>query len=441
MKTHLLPVAFAAAALLGAAPALASSPAAPAAAPAPGAAADPAAVIARVSFVVGQAALVRPGEERQPIDRGLALREGDRLVTGDDGMVMMIFVDQGRIALRPGSELVIRRYRYDASGVADADLQLDLVRGTVRQISGAAAHRQPERYRLNTPVAAIGVRGTDFLARTDDEAVRTYVAEGAITVQPHDGSQEALLSRAGEGAALLELGDGRVRRESLQLADLEQNFRIDLAPAVSTADDASAGGRDVLVRQAPAVPPDHLPDSLASRRATEAVPLPAALVWSRSSIDRSVLPVSMLQPYEAASSGRHVTVGDPGSYSLWRSGAADATMASGLNGTVDFALAEGEAFVQAPGLAAQAARISQPQLRIDFDRARFETGLLLSAQSLPDQQLQVGGDLRRDGVFTGSAPDQRVAGALSLDGARAGYLFQVDADAGAWRGVTLWGRK
>lgn len=44
-------------------------------------------------------------------------------------------------------------------------------------------------------------------------------------------------------------------------------------------------------------------------------------------------------------------------------------------------------------------------------------------------------------VFLGRAPNQRVAGALSLDGAQAGYLFQVDATGGAYKGITLWNKK
>ena len=185
--------------------------------------------VAQASLVVGQAYVIRASDEhQQPFVRGQALYEGDRLVTGDDGMVMLVFIDQGRVALRPGSELRIRSYRYDQAG-QDTDLQLELLRGTVRQISGQAAHRQPERYRLNTPIAAIGVRGTDFLARVDPDAVRTYVSEGAITVQTH-GSSQALLSHAGEGRSVLAHGEGHLEPQTLRLAELQQTFRIEINP-------------------------------------------------------------------------------------------------------------------------------------------------------------------------------------------------------------------
>ncbi|MEQ6434620.1 FecR domain-containing protein [Comamonas sp. w2-DMI] len=186
--------------------------------------------VAYVSLVVGQVSLVRSNGEALPVQRGLNLHESDRLVTGEDGMVMVVFVDEGRVALRSGSELLIRKYKYDTVG-ADSDLQLELLKGTMRQISGKAAKRQPERYHLNTPVAAIGVRGTDFLAKADNTAVRTYVHEGAITVQSRLAPQEPVLSKAGEGRYLMAYGEGHLEQHALKLAELEQSFSIQLAPS------------------------------------------------------------------------------------------------------------------------------------------------------------------------------------------------------------------
>lgn len=188
--------------------------------------------VAYVSLVVGQVSLVRSNGETLPVQRGLNLHESDRLVTGEDGMVMLVFVDEGRVALRSGSELLIRKYKYDTDG-ADSDLRLELLKGTIRQISGKAAKRQPERYHLNTPVAAIGVRGTDFLAKADNAAVRTYVHEGAITVQSRLAPQEPVLSKAGEGRYLMAYGEGHLEQHTLKLAELEQSFSIQLTPSAA----------------------------------------------------------------------------------------------------------------------------------------------------------------------------------------------------------------
>jgi hypothetical protein len=55
--------------------------------------------------------------------------------------------------------------------------------------------------------------------------------------------------------------------------------------------------------------------------------------------------------------------------------------------------------------------------------------------------LNVNGKVNEEGVFVGTNATERVAGALSLDGSKAGYLFSKDVNAGTFKGVTLWTRK
>jgi hypothetical protein len=58
-----------------------------------------------------------------------------------------------------------------------------------------------------------------------------------------------------------------------------------------------------------------------------------------------------------------------------------------------------------------------------------------------DAQLAVNGKVNNEGVFVGTTPTDRVAGALTRDGREAGYLFSKDVSAGTFRGITLGGRK
>ncbi len=412
--------------------------------------------VAQASLVVGQAYVIRASDEhQQPFVRGQALYEGDRLVTGDDGMVMLVFIDQGRLALRPGSELRIRSYRYDQAG-QDTDLQLELLRGTVRQISGQAAHRQPERYRLNTPIAAIGVRGTDFLARVDPDAVRTYVSEGAITVQTH-GSSQALLSQAGEGRSVLAHGEGHLEPQTLRLAELQQTFRIELNPgstntavaSTSSSSTATSGTTIAAAAVLSAQPsgadpwPTHIAsstDSLTPGSAPSAE-VPAALVWGHIYSNPAAIPLTLLQSADNAAPGRHPTVGEPGAYALWRSGPAGQEMTPGLSGQASFALTRSEAYYQHNSGTTQVAQLSNGRLNVNFDNAQFQTQLQLSAPGQLSRQLQVDGRINSEGIFVGRSDGQRVAGALTLDARQAGYLFEAAAGGGSYHGITLWGRK
>ncbi|HRD85646.1 MAG TPA: FecR domain-containing protein, partial [Rubrivivax sp.] len=61
------------------------------------------------------------------------------------------------------------------------------------------------RFRLNTPLAAIGVRGTDFIVQTTDQGVRATVADGAIVVGALGGACSAAGLGPCTGAAAREL--------------------------------------------------------------------------------------------------------------------------------------------------------------------------------------------------------------------------------------------
>jgi hypothetical protein len=452
--------------------------------------------VARVSMAVGQAQRVDISGQSQPLLLGALLQEQDRIITGQDAMVILVFADQARVALRPDSELVIRSYKIDPTG-ENTRLQLDLLRGTVRQISGQAAHQQPERYRLNTPIAAIGVRGTDFLAKATETATEAYVHEGAIVVSPHGVLDLHTLANA----SALNAGDGvryeraqsssAPERRSVSQEDAEKFFGIRIAarqrPAdVALADQASPGGQSgapgvlsvqgkdttnlaliastqplgdissalpavsepsapppVVVAPPPVVvaPPPVVvaPPPVAVAPPEAIAPMPKQLAWGRFSNPQD-LPLTLPLPFEQAREGRHVTVGELGQYALWRNG-ANGPIDKTLRGQTQFALAGGEGFYQPQGGNPVALSLSNPMLQVDFDRARFTTQLGLAGSGIASQQLSVSGRINDEGVFVGNSAGQRVAGALSRNGLEAGYLFNITNPAGTTQGITLWNAK
>ncbi|MBK9684458.1 MAG: hypothetical protein IPO59_14675 [Betaproteobacteria bacterium] len=111
------------------------------------------------------------------------------------------------------------------------------------------------------------------------------------------------------------------------------------------------------------------------------------------------------------------------------------------DGQVDFRLTRGQATYESAGTV-EAATINGGTLSLDFTRRTFATALALSAPSVGAAELRMAGDVRADGTFAVRDLDSRqyVAGAVSLDGKEAGYLFERGAGAGLFRGKTLWGR-
>ena len=453
--------------------------------------------VARVSMAVGDAQRIGASGQVTPLSLGTQLSEQDRIITGKDAMVILIFSDQARVALRPDSELLIRRYKVDPNG-AETELQLDLLRGTVRQISGRAAQKQPERYRLNTPIAAIGVRGTDFLAKTGEGLVEAYVHEGAIVVAPLGGAGtpgEIPAANLGAGFGVQYSRADRsknLERQNVGQNDVERLFGMRIAASVST--DRTAAGNTagnaaqtdkkdrtehtVVASLAPArdrdatgvsmqssaslaggvvqssvmmvpntpdlpspplvVPPVTSPEVLPPVTPPVVVQLPTQLVWGKFSNPQK-LPFTLPVAYVDVKDGRHTTVGELGQYALWRDG-VNGPLDKSLRGQAQFALAAGEAFYQQAGKTL-AVNLTDPRLQVDFDRLSFNTQIGLSGAGVPAQQLNVSGRMNDEGVFLGTASGQRVAGALSRNGVEAGYLFKIDNSAGQYQGITLWNAK
>lgn len=452
--------------------------------------------VARVAVSVGEARKLSPGGQAEQLLVGSALMAGDRIRTGADGVAILVFSDEGRISLRADSELLIRHYDIDPTGVKTR-IELELVKGTVRQISGNGSRAQPERYRLNTPVAVIGVRGTDFLAKTVGDAVEAFVHEGKIVFTPvaercaQTHCDPVAMASSDSSLKYIRLStDGRIEQREFRQGELERVFGMEIARANSQGNNmrgsqlSNAPARLIegteaqlpegtrLVTNtifaaytkaeaqalahkteaptpAPVVPPVDPGISVvntapaAPPAATVSDPsifvadMPKQLVWGRFST-ASALPQQLLVSYAEASQGRHVTVGEMFEYALWRANPSGA-MANDLKGQADFRLAGAEAvLVQASGIST--ANVTSATLGVDFDRSLFKATVGLQHASTGAVAISASGSINTEGIFVGTTATDRVAGALSRDGTEAGYLFSKDVAAGTFRGITLWKR-
>jgi len=211
------------------------------------AAAAPAATgsaVARVAVAVGETVRVTPGGQTQALQVGSSLAPGDRVRTGPDAVAILVFSDEGRISLRADSELLIRHYEIDPAGVKTR-IELELIKGTVRQISGNASRTQPDRYRLNTPIAVIGVRGTDFIAKTAADTVEAFVHEGNIVLLPRtercaEGSTAAcaplVMASSASNLRYVRLSAaGQVEQREFRPGELEKVFGIETARSKSAS--------------------------------------------------------------------------------------------------------------------------------------------------------------------------------------------------------------
>ncbi len=146
--------------------------------------------VGEVLFAVGDAQLSGPGgsqgQHASVLQRGKTVAVGDVIETGAGAHVHIRFIDGALVSVRPNSRLSIEQYQFDAEQAQRSQVKFQLLEGTARSITGKAGESARDRFRLNTPVAAVGVRGTDFVATTSPSQTAVVVNTGAVVAHAED---------------------------------------------------------------------------------------------------------------------------------------------------------------------------------------------------------------------------------------------------------------
>jgi hypothetical protein len=164
-----------------------------------------ASVVGEVTSVIGLGTVRNPQGE-QAATRGQLIRVGDRIETTAGGHVHVRFVDGGLVSVRPLSRLHIEDYRnQDTQNLAAIKFRLDV--GVMRSVTGQWGEAHRDRFRLNTPVAAIGIKGTDFVVKTEGGNTLASVKTGAIVMSPLEGNCAMALGPCANGRSALLTAD------------------------------------------------------------------------------------------------------------------------------------------------------------------------------------------------------------------------------------------
>jgi hypothetical protein len=411
------------------------------------------AAVGTVSLSVGQAYAISAEGTSRLLDRGAAVHVGDRIETQVGGHVHVQFVDGGRLSVRPMSRLTIEDYSDPKMGRSGAgSIRFRLESGVVRSITGQWGEGAKDRFRLNTPLAAIGVKGTDFAVRADRDKTAAAVYTGAIVLAPLDSTcaatvgpclngSERMLTESMKGQ-MVELSRSQAAPELVPAVDLlAQSAR---AVPLALASPAAAGSR-AAARNAATPVETSVSEALVADTARQAANVPAPVVtqlaWGRNANPLAGDNLSRPSADLLAQGGRP-TVGIF-SYTLFSTAAplsAGAVLGGG-EATASLRLASSYAgLVDIYGQAIETVSVTGGLLNLDFARSLFSTTLNLSGTRLGQDTLRANGSISSAGLFYSADGTQLVAGAVSPDGKQAGYLFEKRVSPGLVRGITLWGR-
>lgn len=159
-------------------------------------AANAATPVGAVSRVIGDSVGVSEGLERT-LEAGAAVHLAEEISTGEAARLEIKFDDGTILTLGARARIVIDAFVYNPNDGLD-ELIISAA-GPFRFVSGAFK-TEASTIRVETPLALIGVRGTDFWGGPIDDRYGVFLLEGAVTVTNNAG--EALLDEPGEGVNL-----------------------------------------------------------------------------------------------------------------------------------------------------------------------------------------------------------------------------------------------
>jgi hypothetical protein len=116
----------------------------------------------RVDFAVGSATVVGTDGRSRPVARGTELDTGDTVRT-TDGRVQVRMTDGAFISLQPNTEFGIKNYRFEGKTDGTESAFYSLVKGAMRTVTGFIGRVNRDKYRVATPTATVGIRGTGGL--------------------------------------------------------------------------------------------------------------------------------------------------------------------------------------------------------------------------------------------------------------------------------------
>ncbi len=414
---------------------------------------DARAIVGEVTMVIGVARIAGADGAARKVERSGQIRVGDKIETDAGGHVHLRFVDGGRLSIRPASRLTIENYQHSAGDSSLSAIKFRLDEGVVRSITGAWGEAARERFRLNTPVAAIGVKGTDFVVRSDAENTAASVYLGAIVLSPLPGCAnsvgpcqsglEKLLSEDMKGQ-MLQLSRAQAAPQLVPAVDLlAQNIHRPTGAGVSDAS-ASAAADKPPRPESGVVYASALQAIAGESRSVNGVVSdsnPGQLSWGRWSATPFIEGDQLSRSAADAAKGgtRESTLGN-GIYGLYRSTSGANAVFAPAETSASFRLNAGAAQLNLNDARTEPVRIDNATLTVDFARSTFATQMGLSSPSLGRDALDVSGKVQSNGYLLPQAGNGYAAGALSLDAKEAGLFFEKSVPAGYLRGITLWGR-
>jgi hypothetical protein len=186
-------------------------------------------------------AIIKRGKDVVQIIKGTLIETNDKIET-KNGRVKIVFKDDTNVTVTESSSLVIDDFVYDPKSGAGR-LGLKAAAGTVRYVSGSIA-KDPKNVKINTPTAAIAVRGTDFVMAVSETGASMIMLMPTCEIEQNVNLKGL---SCGSGAIDVETPAGIVKLNRPYQATLVETLNGVPSPAVIVALNGMAIGNNLMV--------------------------------------------------------------------------------------------------------------------------------------------------------------------------------------------------
>jgi len=181
-------------------------------------------------------AITAEGEMRL-LKRKSDVFDQDTLQTGPRGRLQVRFSDDSMLSLKPNTRYAIQQYEFNKAEPTESKAFYKLIKGGMRTISGKIGKVDREDYKLETVVATIGIRGTEFEVLQNAEGMWLGVSDGKVFTESEQASE-----LIGSGGYAFVGNDGQLIVLQERPAALDQSTATDSSSDEEEEQGGSGGG-------------------------------------------------------------------------------------------------------------------------------------------------------------------------------------------------------
>ena len=205
--------------------------------------------IGTVKTLTGEVWVTRADGTRVQLQAGDQVYQGDSIETGPKGAIGVLLADETTFSMGEASSMVLDEMVYDPA-TQNGSLNVSVVQGVFTFVSGQVAKTDPDAMKIDTPVATIGIRGTQVgieippAGEGDMQIVLMQEADGFVgEVVIENNTGQIVMNQGGDFVSIPSYDSEASARGTMSDDDIVERHATTLKhlPVESTEGDRTSG--------------------------------------------------------------------------------------------------------------------------------------------------------------------------------------------------------